>query len=428
MKFKRFVRPFFVLPIGLVAASASAFAEIVPLAPVDGAEVNLVLPAPREVAALPTHDARVARFKADAAGEKRLLKAEEWRRADDLVLSWRVTDGETGPWKVLIGKADRFERESDTYYIRSQPVNAATGREEQGEATGAVVTCTIPRANLEVGETYRWQVVMRGNCGKFGCGPHHPCGLYTNVIRSSVATFRTSSAAPRWIALEGRVGNVRDLGGWRTLDGRRVRQGLAYRGQGLNDNSVSGEAPGENRLTVEDRRYLVERLGIRTDLDLRGPDELAGLSASPIGPSVRLVHNPSESYRDIFTEKGRAAMARNFRLFSDQTNYPIYFHCIGGADRTGALAYVLNAILGVSQHDLEVDWESTFYPTPPDVWPEYTGPDYWCNLCHLDNGFAQYGGPKTPIRAKVEKYLAHCGITSGEIAAFRRIMLTEETN
>ena len=89
---------------------------------------------------------------------------------------------------------------------------------------------------------------------------------------------------------------------------------------------------------------------------------------------------------------------------------------------------MLNAILGVSQHDLEVDWESTLYPTPPDVWPEYTGPDYWCNLCHLDNGFAQYGGPKTPIRAKVEKYLAHCGITSGEIAAFRRIMLTEETN
>ena len=62
MKFKRFVRPFLVLPIGLAAAS-SAFAEIIPLAPVGGAEVDLVLPAPREVAALPTLAEKIGQYR-----------------------------------------------------------------------------------------------------------------------------------------------------------------------------------------------------------------------------------------------------------------------------------------------------------------------------------------------------------------------------
>lgn len=230
----------------------------------------------------------------------------------------------------------------------------------------------------------------------------------------------TEDFAPRWIAIEGRVANIRDPGGRHGLDGRRVRQGLAYRGQGLNDNSANGEAQGRNRLTVEDVKYLVGTLGIKTDLDLRGIGETADLVSSPLGEGVKFVLHSSACYRGVFSAGGKKVMAQNFRVFCDRRNYPIYFHCIGGADRTGALAYVLNGVLGVDRHELETDWESTFYPNIPD---ENPNPKFWCRESHFNEGFAKYGDADTPWADRIVLYLKDCGITDAEIDAFRGIML-----
>ena len=198
---------------------------------------------------------------------------------------------------------------------------------------------------------------------------------------------------------------------------------MAYRGQGLNDNSVTGEMPGKNRLTADDLRYMTENLGIRTDLDLRSNGETADMKMSPLGEGVKFVNISSQSYRDVFTDDGKQVMARNFRVFCDRSNYPIYFHCIGGADRTGSLAYVLNGVLGVDRHDLETDWEATFYPDIPDANPN---PDHWCRESHFNDGFARYGKEDDSWNRRIELYLQDCGITADEIAAFRTIMLEPE--
>ena len=119
-------------------------------------------------------------------------------------------------------------------------------------------------------------------------------------------------------------------------------------------------------------------------------------------------------------------MASNFRLFCDRKNYPIYFHCIGGADRTGTLAYVLNGVLGVSQHEAETDWESTFYPRIPDENPDL---QFWCRESHFNDGLAKYGDANTSWNERVVLYMKDCGITDEEIARFREIMLeTAETD
>ena len=195
---------------------------------------------------------------------------------------------------------------------------------------------------------------------------------------------------------------------------------MVYRGQGLNDNSVTGEEPGRNRLSVNDVKYLTGRLGIRTDLDLRGAGETAGMSVSPLGAEVAFIHHSSKCYKGIFTDAGKKVMAENFRVFCNPTNYPVYFHCIGGADRTGALAYVMNGVLGVDRHDLEVDWESTFYPRIPDENPD---PDFWCRESHFNNGFSKYGKEGDGWNRRIELYLLDCGVSEEEIARFRSIML-----
>ena len=53
------------------------------------------------------------------------------------------------------------------------------------------------------------------------------------------------------------------------------------------------------------------------------------------------------------------AVAKAFALLADRANYPLVFHCIGGADRTGTVAFILNALLGCAEEELYLDWEVT---------------------------------------------------------------------
>ena len=171
---------------------------------------------------------------------------------------------------------------------------------------------------------------------------------------------------------------------------------------------------------VEDVKYLTGTLVIKTDLDLRSDGEIGGMKESPLGAGVAFIKRSSQCYKGIFTDSGKKVMAENFRVFCRPENYPIYFHCIGGADRTGSLAYVLNGVLGVDRHEMETDWESTFYPSIPDSNPD---PNFWCRESHFNNGFAKYGKDGDSWNRRIELYLLDCGVTKEEIESFRSIML-----
>ena len=403
-------------------AVSALFAALEPLAPCDGKTVQLVPDAQKKVMNLPTLEERIGLFAEDCATGGKISRDPNWRKSLPLVLEVKTTKGEKGPWKVMIGRKPDLS-DARVWYLPTVGADAAAGREIVNGVTQSVVRIEVPRANLEIATRYYWKVVCRGRCGGldwYVCGPKHGCRECKTVVETPVSEFVTEDFAPRWIVLEGRVGNFRDFGGRIGLGGRRVRQGLVYRGQGLNDNSVTGEAKGSNRLTVEDVEYLTGTLGIRTDLDLRSIGEIADMKASPLGESVNFIWHSSKFYKEIFSEPGMKTMAENFRVFCDRKNYPVYFHCIGGADRTGSLAYVMNGVLGVSRHEMETDWESTFYPNIPDEHPD---PDFWCRESHFNNGFAKYGDADTPWNERIVLYLKACGITDGEIRTFREIML-----
>ena len=408
------------IPLSIVFAFAasSLLAALEPLAPCGGKTVQLVPDAQKKVMSLPTLEERIGLFVEDRKTGKKIRHDPNWRKTLPFVLEVKTTKGENGPWKVMIGKKADLS-DARTWYLPTAKADAATGREGTAAAAKEVTRITVPMANLEIATRYYWKVVCRGRCG-FGCGPKHGCKECKTLVETPVSEFVTEDFVPRWIAIEGRVSNFRDLGGRIGFGGRRVRQGMIFRGQGLNDNSVTGEAQGSNRLTVEDVKYMTGTLGIRTDLDLRGIGEIADMKESPLGKSVSFIWHPSSCYRGIFSEKGMKTMAENFRVFCDRKNYPVYFHCIGGADRAGSLAYVLNGALGVSRHELETDWESTFYPRIPDENPD---PEFWCRESHFNNGFAKYGDADTSWNDRIVLYLKACGITDAEIAAFRDIML-----
>lgn len=429
--------------MGIAALAAAiaplgASAEVINVSPVDGATLETLPDAQLAVLEGRTRTERLDILKAINDNDKLLppdLKAKHladlksadkkdlkksWRRNRPLTLVWKTTEGEKGPWRVRLAKKPDFSDAKDLWLEKN---DAKKEKSEDGNIS--TWTYTVPRANLELGATYYWEVWSNVKCGDWSCGYTYPdgckCGKTKAGKISRASSFTTSVQPPRWISVEGRTGNIRDIGGWVAEGGRRVRLGMAYRGEGLNDNSVAGVARGRNRLTVEDVDYLTGELGIKTDLDLRSERETADMAESPLGAGVKWVHVSSACYGGIFGSKGKEETAENFRLFCDEANYPIYFHCIGGADRTGSLAYILNGLLGVSREDLERDWEETFYPSIPGA--DHNGD--WRSASHFDDGFAKYGAEGDTLQRRIELYLADCGITEAEMAKFRSIMLPD---
>jgi len=216
----------------------------------------------------------------------------------------------------------------------------------------------------------------------------------------------------RWIDAEGTC-NFRDLGGWTCL-----RTGLVYRGAEPNCHT-NAETLARLRdrchdlyLTEKGAMTLAQDLGIRTDLDLRCSAESPTPDETPI-PGAKLVRIACSKYTNFVQETSIAA--RLLRVFADEANYPVIFHCVKGADRTGSLAFVLEALLGVSAEDRLLDWELTAFSNPN---PKFAHADRYDKLVE---GLAKFPGA-TDVE-KAEAYAKSIGLTDGEIAKIRGLLL-----
>ena len=74
------------------------------------------------------------------------------------------------------------------------------------------------------------------------------------------------------------------------------------------------------------------------------------------------------SYDDFIKDPNKTSESENadrnlpqeiFEALANAEEKHVYFHCWGGADRTGTIAFLLNAICGVSYTDLIIDFEIT---------------------------------------------------------------------
>ncbi|OMD60996.1 MULTISPECIES: tyrosine-protein phosphatase [Paenibacillus] len=161
--------------------------------------------------------------------------------------------------------------------------------------------------------------------------------------------------------------NFRDMGGYTTLDGRRVKRGLFFR---------SAELTGMTEQDVE----LFQSLGIKTIFDYRGVEEVR-LKPDPVIPGVNnisipaLVEEVPGDMRDVvgseflkhFTADFLANMYLNMAfnnpsykrlmetiMLPDQ--YPILHHCAGGRDRTGVGSAFIFLALGVPKETIVEDY------------------------------------------------------------------------
>ena len=163
----------------------------------------------------------------------------------------------------------------------------------------------------------------------------------------------------RHIALEGAV-NFRDLGGYRTDEGRRTRWRVLFRADGLSE------------LTEPDLTVLRE-IGIRTVVDLRSGEEVEqsrfDVRAHPVTfhhfPFVETLPDAEEFARTPgffpakyvqMVEEAAPQIVAALTALADPDALPAVFHCTAGKDRTGLLSALVLSLLGVPEETVVADY------------------------------------------------------------------------
>lgn len=196
--------------------------------------------------------------------------------------------------------------------------------------------------NLKIGTKYYWRVYSLS-----------ASGAVTGM--SETGSFTTDPTPPRNLYVDG-ITNVRDLGGWPTEDGGVIRQGLAYRTGRLNQNKTDTIEP---IITDEGIAVMVGQLGVRTEIDLRELEnnEVGSLTKkSVLGNRVNYVQCPMIGTANFIQPRSYESIGRALAIFADEKNYPIFFHCSIGTDRTGVIAFLILGLCGVSEDTLYRDY------------------------------------------------------------------------
>ena len=308
-----------------------------------------------------------------------------------------------------------FRDQGDRKAVKALKARRASAKPVEISWTGATGPCTVKVERLPDGKVFH-ECTTTGSvvsiCGRLEIARKWKATVSDGASTATV-TFFTEDRAPRIITLDG-VSNARDLGGRIGLNGRRVKQGLVFRTGGLNHNAKTAyytydeilqlhaegklatagtwksrylgreyeaklksgkgidknflrlfkhgpKAPGDERLSDADRAYMLGFLKIKTDIDFRDDWECYGMTGSPLGDDVQWLHYSwIAGYGGIVAPQGKASAIRAFSVFLERKNFPIDFHCIGGTDRTGTFAFIMNALLGVDEEELIRDYEMSF--------------------------------------------------------------------
>ena len=290
---------------------------------------------------------------------------------------------------------------------------------------------------LEKGSTI--QVILEDELG-WKCQKELPEGSgfwnITNLVPNDAYTYRVSSTASGKILTEGRFTttgslhqlffkpgcrNCRDLGGWKTQDGKTIRYRKLYRGGRMQDETV--DALGQQEILAE---------GIGAQLDLRNSDRIL----EPAVPGLAFLAPGIEQGGTEMLVKDHEKTRQCFEFVVNclRENKPVYFHCSLGRDRTGTLDILLLGLLGVREGDIGKAYEVTYFapvgysvssserkenPTPVfrNTRKEWVYSDvvpYFWEMAGENGSFAQ----------GVEKYLLEVAqVSQKDIDDFRNIML-----
>ena len=276
----------------------------------------------------------------------------------------------------------------------------------EGATTFDVTETKVEMNNLFCDTTYFWKVETADGAHDSAIGSFHTKGHFRNI-----------NAAPAY--------NVRDIGGKPTRDGKRIKQGLIYRGSELVDSEINKTL--NHGVTLDDTNKAIFRdeLHVGFEFDLRKADAIGSQVGSSLGEDVDYERLALGSFADLWNNISAADLQRSVEIFKNATpDSAVYCHCWGGADRTGTLIFILEATLGVSMLEACMDYEFTSF-------------DNGAHERYRDRAVQSYDFPKfikavfacqeyeegKPLKDICEDWMLDRGISQDDIDALRNNLL-----
>ncbi len=223
--------------------------------------------------------------------------------------------------------------------------------------------------------------------------------------------------------INGVAENVRDLGGWKA-DGGHIAYGKLYRGARLS-----------SRMSDNAKDIFLNQLGISVDLDLRGIKDSES-NAGRVIDGAEYIKFPVEKNLGRGTGNTQELYQQAIRAIIGYLGEgkAVYFHCAGGADRTGSLAFLIEALLGVSESDLSKDYELTTFAGTNKRLRNYRATEKETHILYeLITHIRKFGNPKTEsVNQLVENWATtrHSPdvdpLTKDEIKLLRKYLIVKD--
>lgn len=238
-------------------------------------------------------------------------------RPTNNVLAWNSSLDDVKEFKVVISQDSKFRTIEREYTVSSSENSVILD-------------------NPYTGVSYYWQVIATKN---------NNSSVYSDIFNFNVADL------PRTVYIPG-ISNTRDIGGSVNSEGKRMLEGLVYRGNLLEPTKEEGKTEFKNNL------------GIITEIDLRGAGEGSANALSlPNYYSCAAGYDavfadlektiPIDDYSNIANVSGINSNCLTFgnaiKAMANPDNYPVYFHCSVGRDRTGWMGICLDFLCGMSE-------------------------------------------------------------------------------
>ena len=161
-----------------------------------------------------------------------------------------------------------------------------------------------------------------------------------------IRNFTVDEKYPRNLTISGMT-NCRDIGGRVLENGNRIKQGLVFRTSGKNQNGSLTDA------TTEE---MVNHLKVKNEINLAGDSNSYNLNleGTTLITSCRMDTSSTGGFHHL--SRNTEAVKNFFNFLADENNYPVFYHCKIGTDRTGVCSVLLNGLLGVSVNEIYQDY------------------------------------------------------------------------
>lgn len=162
---------------------------------------------------------------------------------------------------------------------------------------------------------------------------------------TAILEYTVKNNGPRNLKV-GNMTNCRDLGGRVTEDGGKIKQGLIFRTCGNKFNYSTS-------IDDEGKEVMLNELGVKSEINISNDDNY---NFSFQGVKLKKFYMDYGGSANHHLSRNAESVKNYFNYLANKDNYPIFYHCRIGTDRTGLCTIMTLGLLGVSENTIYQDY------------------------------------------------------------------------